>query len=406
MVMSQKFIHSLAAAVSVCIAFLFPLYYGISDTTSAAITIMVIAATDSLSTSVQKGFNRILGTIIGAFFGMSLIAMFPQERFTYLILLSLFVSFFLYIARAYRGDKTIFMLSAMTMMIVFDGGRVDDIFLYATQKVMMTIIGIGIYTFVSVYLFKLKNDTKSQKHIFDFVWFDIEDIKGTILTFLIFWSSIALWMILEIPYGFYIMVVATSLSLYTTYSIVKPKLLIILFSISFVFATISYIFILPNLNGWWELGLFLFIYSFLGFYLVPQQISIFFLLGISTFLIENEMSYDLSIFLFVLLIFYMFLFVLLFFEYFVFEQKAEYMFLKLKKRFLYLLEHKPNSRHLDETLKKLKVYANMIDYNYFKVNKDDILEFIKLCDDSLKTKDTKKLYNFNINFDNLKESKF
>jgi len=406
MSITPKLLHSCGAAFSVMIAYLFPLYFGITDTSSAAITIMVIAATDSLNSSLQKGFYRIVGTLVGAIIGITLISIFPQERFLYLLTLSIFVTIFLYIARAYRGDKTIFMLSAMTMMIVFNGGRVDDIFIYATQKVMMTIIGIAIYTFISVYIFTLKSDIKSQKHIFDFIWFDIEDIKGALISFMVFWASVIMWVELEIPYGFYIMVLATSLSLYTTYSIIKPKLLIILFTISFIFATLSYLFILPNLNGWWELGLFLFIYSFLGFYIVPQQIGIFFLLGIATFLIENEMNYDFSIFLFVLLIFYLYLFVLLFFEYFPFNQQAEYMFLKLKDRFLYQLKHQPNSKHLAETLKKMKMYSAKIDYNYFNIEKKDIMKYCKMCDEAIQTKNIEQLYNYNLDFNKLKESKF
>jgi len=406
MILSIKLRHALSASVSVVLAYLFPLYFGIDDTSSAAITVMIIAASDSLDNSVLKGFYRALGTFLGAIIGITLIALFPQERFLYLSILSVLVTLTLYIARAYRGDKTIFLLTAMTMMLMFDGGKVDDIFIYATLKTMMTVIGIMIYTFISVYIFRITKKKEAQKTLFEFIWFDIEDIKGAFISFLVFWASCFLWIYFEIPQGFFIVILATSLSLFTTYSIAKPHLLIILYTISFIVATISYIFILPNLEGWIELGIFLFIYSFIGFYFINPQISIFYLLGIATFLIENEMYYDFAIFMFVLLIFYLFLVVLLFFDYFPFNQKNSYMFLKLKNRFLKLLKTNPSSKHLKETLNKMKLYAGLIDYDYFELEKEKVINYCKICEEAINTKNFEKLYNTDIDFEKLKESKF
>jgi len=402
----SKLRHAIAASLSITLAYLFPLYYGIDDTSTAAITVMVIATADSLGSSIQKGFYRVIGTYIGAVVGITLIALFPQDRFLYLIVLSILVTIVLYFARAYRGDKTIFLLTAMTMMIVFDGGKVDDIFLYATQKTILTVIGIVIYTFVSVYVIKLKESKNDDKNIFKFVWFDIEDMKGAFISFLVFWFSVYLWMDFEIVYGYYIIILATSLSLYTTYSVAKGSTLLIVYTFSFIFAIFSYIFILPNIHGWWSLSVFLFLYSFVGFYFINQKITLFYLLGMATFLIENEMDFNFAIFLYVLAIFYLFLFVLLIFDFFPFNQSSEHMFLKLKDRFLYMVEKNPNSIHLKETLRKMQFHSAKIDYDYFGVKKDDLMEFCRACEECLKTKDIQKLYNYNIDFDRLKESKF
>jgi len=406
MTLPSKLKHAIGASLSITLAYLFPLYFGIDDTSTAAITVMVIATSDSLGSSVQKGIYRVIGTYLGAVVGIILIALFPQERFIYLGVLSVLVTLILYLARAYRGDRTIFLLLAMTMMMVFDGGKVDDIFLYATNKTIMTVVGILIYTFVSVYILPIKNKKNENKNIFTFVWFDVEDMKGAFISFLVFWFSIYLWMEFEIVYGYYVMILATALSLYTTYSVAKGSTLLIVYTFSFVFAIFSYIFILPNLHGWWSLGVFLFLYSFVGFYFINQKITLFYLLGMATFLIENEMDFNFAIFLYVIVIFYLFLFVLLVFDFFPFNQSAEHMFLTLKDRFLYLLEKNPNSLHLKETLKKMQFYSAKIDYDYFGVKKEDLMGFCRGCEDSLKTKDIQKLHNYNIEFERLKESRF
>jgi len=408
--LNAKLKHAIAASLSVVLAFLFPLYFGISDTSSAAITVMVIAANDTLSSSLSKGVYRVLGTFLGAVIGMVLIALFPQERMVYLFILSVLVSLVLYVARAYRGDKTIFLLTAMTMMMMFDGGEVDDIFLTAINKTLMTIIGILIYTFVSVYIFPYSTTRNTQQeeeeNRFAFIWFDTEDIKGALVAFFIFWLSSFMWIYFEIPNGFFVVILATSLSLFTVYSVASGFALSILYTFSFVVATISYVFILPNLEGWWSLSLFLFVYSFIGFYFINPQISVFYLLGMSTFMIQNEMYYDFGLFLFVLLIFYLFLFVLLVFDYFPFNQKSEHMFVQLQKRFIHLLEHNPNSVHLKETLQKMYFYANKIDYEYFGIKKEELMEYCTLCKEALETKQSEKLFKSSFDVTPLKVSRF
>jgi hypothetical protein len=405
--MSPKLKHALAASLSLALAYLFPLYFGIDDTASAAITVMVIAAGDSLGTSLQRGIYRVAGTLLGAVIGLSLLALFPQDRFLYLFVLSICVTIVLYVARAYKGDKTIFVLTAIVMMMVFDGGALRDPFIYAAERVLMTIVGIVLYTFISVYLFPHPVSKKEEeKQLFSFVWFDVEDLKGAFVTFLIFWAGALFWIYMAVPFGYLVMILATALSLHTAYSVVKPSVLIILLSISFVFATLSYIFILPHLQGWWSLGVFLFIYSFLGFYFINELISIFFLIGMATFLIENEMNFDFGIFLMTLMIMYMFLLVLLVFDYFPFNQTNEKIFVTLVHRFKKLLEYNPTSIHLHVTLKKLQFYAQKLDFAYFEVSKENIEEFLRTCEEALKEKSPKLLKNVDIELEKLQEGKF
>jgi hypothetical protein len=404
--MSPKLKHAIAASLSLTLAYLFPLYFGIDDTASAAITVMVIAAGDSLGNSLQKGIYRIIGTLFGAVVGLILLALFPQDRFLYLFVLSLCVSIVLYIARAYKGDKTIFILSAIVMMMVFDGGALRDPFIYATERVMMTIVGIAIYTFISVYFFPFPVSKKEQSQLFCFVWFDYEDLKGAFVTFLIFWAGALFWIYSALPFGYLVMILATALSLHTAYSIVKPSVLIILLSISFVFATFSYIFILPHLDGWWSLGMFLFVYSFIGFYFLNEQISIFYLIGMATFLIENEMTFDFGIFLFVLMIMYMFLLVLLVFDYFPFNQTNEKIFLSVYNRFVQLLKKNPTSDKLVYLLAKLKNYGLRIDFEYFEVPKEHVEKLLATCEKALEKKNPKMLENVDIELYKLQEGKF
>lgn len=559
------------------LAYLIPLSQGWNQASTAAITVMLIAAMGSVSESVLKGAMRVIGTIIGAIIGMILIAIFPQDRFFFLLSLSLIVAIPLYLVRAYKGDPSIFMLTAMTMMMVFKSGEVDDVFLYGLDKTYMTVFGIMVYTLVGVFIWPvnmedtttqsahelskvqaqlfmdrdntkeirdrslaalLENETlldnatmdtgtasidlqqwhslkynykninaqltllsthdkevytdhmdiyigkyetlqseimlllenitlswengeeihipeeimpeyrsekiKELSHLqraslittvqdmkklhdelrklatklnrihsplptfFDtenipvnkrFLWGDIEHLKGMLITFMIFWTATYLWITMNPPGGFMIVALATGLSVLTTFSPLKPSILIIIFSFSFIFATFMYVAVLPHLHYGWELGIFIFVYSFISFHVIPSKISIFFLLGLFTFNIANTMYYDFSLFLLILLMFYLFLMLLHFFYYVPFSTKPEHLFIEMKKRFFKLsqtmletgrkqqedkgspwgrLKEKYSQMHLMSTSKKMQLWASKIDVKHFDtVDQEKLLAFSK-----------------------------
>lgn len=574
---SDKLKFSIKVSLSMALAYLIPLSQGWSQASTAAITVMLIAAMGSVGESVIKGAMRVLGTIIGAVIGMTLIALFPQERILYLVTLSIIVAIPLYLVRAYKGDPSIFMLTAMTMMLVFKNGEVDDVFIYGLDKTYMTIFGIMVYTIVGVFLWpvniedttrenalklieaqtrifldrhasKEKRETslalvveneaqlekstmdtnsaainmqqwhsiiytnknineyltllsmhdkeaytdnldmyvsnytlleseitrlfeqirlswekeqqiditeeialkyqtgkiKALSHIeraslittmqdmqklykelrtlatklnrihsplptfFDienlpdnkrFIWGDIEHLKGVLVTFIIFWTATFFWIQFNPSGGFMIVALATGLSVLTTFTPIKPSMLIVVFSISFIFATFMYVAILPNLHYGWELGLFIFIYSFVSFHFINPKMTIFFLIGLFTFNIANTMYYDFGIFLLVLLMFYLFLILLHIFYYIPFSTKPEYLFIVMKNRFFYLtqkmlergrkeqqgkvswfvtLSAKYSEIHLMSTVEKMQLWANDVNVKYFDtIDKEKLFAFTK-----------------------------
>jgi len=559
------------------LAYLIPLSQGWTQASTAAITVMLIAAMGSVSESVLKGAMRVLGTIIGAIIGMTLIAIFPQDRVFFLISLSIIVAIPLYLVRAYKGDPSIFMLTAMTMMMVFKNGEVDDVFIFGLDKTYMTIFAIMVYTVVGVFLWPLniedtttqnalklsevqsklfldrnaskeerekslalllENESSLENSTMDrgsasidmqqwhsmiynykninahltllsmhdkeeytdnldlyisnyklleneitllfkelalswenqqeisvpeeitpeyqidkikelshleraslittiqdmkklheelralatklnrihsplptffesekipenkrFLWGDVEHLKGALVTFIIFWAATFCWVEFNPPGGFMIVALATGLSVLTTFTPIKPSMLIIIFTLSFIFATFMYVAVLPHLHYGWELGLFIFVYSFISFHLVDPKMTIFFLLGLFTLNIMNTMYYDFGIFLLVLLMFYMFLMLLHIFYYIPFSTKPEHLFTKMKNRFFKLsqemldggrkqqegkaswfvmLRANYSEAHLMSTVKKMQLWASKIDVKYFDtIDKEKLLAFTK-----------------------------
>ena len=581
---SEKFKFAFKSALAIVVVYLAAFSQGWTQPQTAAITIMIIATAGPVSESVAKGIYRVIGTIAGALIGMTLIGFFPQDRETYLLLLSLCVTATLYLTRAYKGDNTVFMLTAVTMMMVFQNGEVDDVFLYGIDKTFMTIFGIVVYTLIVVFIWPTRHqnqaldtaasllgiqhtlfrerhsDKESREKLYDalqaeekklenavvtdssdvmvlnreqrntilqelksinttlilltyqdkshfpkgythyvrnyaraqeetealfsslksaiatqksievpavwepdfmeekmtqlshleraeltsvmvetgklhallralarkfnaiispyptifelskkpapssFNWFDVEDMKGTLLTFMIFWGAVFFWIFFNPPAGFLIVTMATALSVITTFSPVKPSLLMIIFTLSFIFATAMYILVLPHLHYGWELGLFLFFYAFIGFYFLNPMIAIFFLLGIVIVNLTNPMYFNFQLFLITLFVFYLYLSILLFFYYIPFSTKPETLFAKMKRRFFTLaavlmerstaLSRETNTvwdavkaryakMHLLATVKKMQLWASKIDDGYFsEIDIKTLTAFTKACENT------------------------
>ncbi len=154
---------SLKAALSLTLVYLIGFSQGWSNVSIAASTVMLIAAVGSLENAVMDGMLRVIGSLIGAVIGMTLIALFPQERFLYLLALSLIVTFIFHMARAYRGDMTVIMLTGVTAMLVFQNGDVDKAFLYGIDKAFMTLFGIAVYTLIGILIWPVSGEKAESK---------------------------------------------------------------------------------------------------------------------------------------------------------------------------------------------------------------------------------------------------
>ena len=582
--LSDKMKFAIKASLSMALAYLIPFSQGWEQASTAATTVMLIATFGHIGDSIAKGMARIIGTVAGACIGMLLVGLFPQDRAVYLIVVSLIVTVLLYLARAYKGDMTIFMLTSVTIMMMFQNGNVENSFIYGVDKTYMTVLGIVIYTLVGVFVWpvhlqdntleeiaalsNLQNEiytnknqpqedlktlqakmiaqeqalhaslmtseentsgisisqaqwddimqsyakidellllltldntsatfktlpdfvddyrridaeiaemfqhitlswkkqqtiplphpcltkhSESTKHTLShleyavvratlsstvklhaelrllaqklnsltsalptlfnspknknasaFVWGDLEHLKGALLTFVIFWTATLFWIFTNPPGDFLIVILATALSVLTTFTPLKPSTLMLILTFAFVFAAVMYIAVLPHLRYGWELGIFIFFYAFIGFYFLDSKITVFFLLGMLTLGLANEMSYNVDVFLLTLFVFYAFLFVLLFFYYIPFSTKPEHLFLTLRQRFFRLsvillqsdrqraskvhtfmqnIRYAYSTIHLTQTVKKMQLWADKIDEQYFEgFDKTQAMAFSKACE--------------------------
>ena len=154
------------------------------------------------------------------------------------------------------------------------------------------------------------------------------------------------------------------------------------------------------MTHWSQLALFLFAYSFIGFYLFAGPVAIFFLLGLFTLGIQNTMNYHFDVIALIILMFYMVCALLIVSVYFPFTSKPERLYVDFRRRFYQLsakiiragapkslLERSLNKARLvgaSSLLGKMEMWGSKIDSNYFPNSPDDkITSFNHSCENLL-----------------------
>lgn len=232
-----------------------------------------------------------------------------------------------------------------------------------------------------------------------FLWWDAENFKTAVKTFVTYWVAGLIWIYFNPPGGYSFVIFSTMFMSLLSFIPVHPILLLVLFTFGFLFAVPSYLFILPQLDLGLELGLFIFIYTFIGFYLFNGPITIFYMVGLFVLGLDNNMFYHFGILMTIMTLFYLVVFMIIFAHYFPFSSRPEHLFLTLKERYfrhirsLFATYQNPSSSFvtqpkralhlvtLNVSAKKLKVWGSKINHKHFnQTTPEAIGAFSKACD--------------------------
>ncbi|MHA2796683.1 FUSC family protein [Vibrio harveyi] len=241
-----------------------------------------------------------------------------------------------------------------------------------------------------------KQELPKQKS--KFLWWDAENFKTAVKTFTTYWVAGLIWIYFNPPGGYSFVTFSTIFMSLLSFVPVHPFMLLILFTFGFLFAVPSYVFILPGLELGAELGLFIFIYTFIGFYLFKGPVTIFYMIGLFVLGLDNNMTYHFGILMTIMTLFYMVVFMIIFAHYFPFSSRPEHLFLTLKERYfrhvgdLFASYHQQSessfkklkrSLHLvtlNVSSKKLMVWGSKINHKLFdKTPPETIGAFSKSC---------------------------
>ncbi|WP_199450262.1 FUSC family protein [Vibrio harveyi] len=208
-----------------------------------------------------------------------------------------------------------------------------------------------------------KQELPKQKS--KFLWWDAENFKTAVKTFTTYWVAGLIWIYFNPPGGYSFVTFSTIFMSLLSFVPVHPFMLLILFTFGFLFAVPSYVFILPGLELGAELGLFIFIYTFIGFYLFKGPVTIFYMIGLFVLGLDNNMTYHFGILMTIMILFYMVVFMIIFAHYFPFSSRPEHLFLTLKERYFRHVGDLFSSYHQqsESSFKKLKRSLHLVTLN-------------------------------------------
>ncbi len=242
-------------------------------------------------------------------------------------------------------------------------------------------------------------DVELPKPASKFLCWDAENFKTAVKTFITYWVAGLIWIYFNPPGGYSFVIFSTIFMSLLSFVPIHPIMLLVLFTLGFLFALPSYVFILPQFDLGIELGLFIFIYTFIGFYLFNGPITLFYMIGLFVLGLNNNMFYHFGIMMTIMTLFYMVVLMIIFAHYFPFSSKPEHLFLTLKERYfrhtrsLFVTYQKQSNSiftplkralhllTLNVSAKKLKVWGSKIDHQYFnRTTPEAIGAFSKACD--------------------------
>ncbi|MPY22949.1 FUSC family protein [Shewanella sp. YLB-07] len=231
---------------------------------------------------------------------------------------------------------------------------------------------------------KVDFSERFPKALSQFIWWDAENAKTAIKVFVTYWVAGLIWIYFNPPGGYTFVVFSVIYMSLLSFLPVHPVMLLVLFTFGFLFAVPAYVFVLPGLTLGAELGVFIFIYTFVAFYLFKGPVTIFFLMGLFVLGIDNTMHYNFAVLLSVMMMFYLVVLMIILSYYFPFSSRPEHLFLVMRERFFrhaagVILCHqtlKPNGLQrlktdwhqmtMNVTVKKLTLWSAKINNKQFQ----------------------------------------
>ncbi len=118
----------------------------------AAFAVAVISL-PTVGQSLRKGVLRMLGTLVGGVAALTIIALFPQERWWFMATLSVYIGFCTYLMTGGRNPY-FYQVSAFVCVIICFEGDVDSLqtFRTAVERIQENGLGILVYSLIAVFL--------------------------------------------------------------------------------------------------------------------------------------------------------------------------------------------------------------------------------------------------------------
>ena len=141
--------EAIKAALSIVIAICLALWFQWEKPYWAAIAVAVMALNESFAHSINKGHNRLMGTLLGTGYAFFLIAMFSQDRFLFLTFFTLFLGICIFMSSDEKYGYIFSIGFAVCSIIACMGGFDNQVtFYFAVLRIQETLLGVITFSIV------------------------------------------------------------------------------------------------------------------------------------------------------------------------------------------------------------------------------------------------------------------
>ena len=150
--------EAIKIALAITIAYYLALRFSWMSPTWSAIAVAMISL-PTAGQSLQKGILRMEGTLLALVAGFFFLGLFPQDRWLFFISFTPYLAFVSYKMTGKNGQYFWFVAAFVSMMIITagTGGSTEHIFEFGMYRTLETLVGIVIWTLVSVFIWPRSN---------------------------------------------------------------------------------------------------------------------------------------------------------------------------------------------------------------------------------------------------------
>ena len=150
--------EAIKIGLAITIAYYVALRFSWMSPTWSAIAVAMISL-PTAGQSLQKGLLRMGGTLLALVAGFFFLGLFPQDRWLFFISFTPYLAFVSYKMTGKNGQYFWFVAAFVSMMIITAGsnGSTEHVFEFGMYRTLETLIGIVIWTLVSVFIWPRSN---------------------------------------------------------------------------------------------------------------------------------------------------------------------------------------------------------------------------------------------------------
>jgi hypothetical protein len=297
MLLSGRFKHAFKTALAITMAYAFALWFDWDKPMWAAFAVAFISM-PTFEAGLGKGGQRLWGTLIGASMALTLFAVFPQDRWWFMLAQAGWLAFCAFRMSSGRSAYLWFCAGFVCAIITSGGPDPVNAFSLATMRTLETCLGIICFAFVFSLLWPARAGTTEPaappaavEHV--------DRINQAMRVFLAYCAGFGL--VVFVPgfpgsYGFLGMLAPIAMILANTPEL-PPAKLVLPVAASILFAAPIYLFIMPMLVGFTQLAVVIFLACFIISYTLHKpEMTIARSIGLAFFAvvtgIANEQTYS------------------------------------------------------------------------------------------------------------------